>query len=62
MDDVVKVNTYYRSGGTAEDLNANLGIRSSCFTDPGPTTTGIPVPALVIEGAAISVDVWAMLN
>jgi enamine deaminase RidA (YjgF/YER057c/UK114 family) len=62
LSDVVKVNTYYRSGGTAEDLNANLGIRSSCFADPGPTTTGIPVPTLAIEGAAISIDVWAMLD
>ncbi|MCI0547756.1 MAG: hypothetical protein L0027_10785 [Candidatus Rokubacteria bacterium] len=62
LDDVVKVNAFYRSGGTAEDLNANLGIRSSCFTEPGPTTTGIPVPALAIDGVTISVDVLAMLD
>jgi enamine deaminase RidA (YjgF/YER057c/UK114 family) len=62
MDDVVKVNAFYRSGGTAEDLNANLGVRSSCFTAPGPTTTGIPVPFLALGGVAISVDVLAMLE
>ena len=62
MDDVVKVNAFYRSGGTAEDLNANLGVRSSCFTAPGPTTTGIPVPFLALDGATISVDVLAMLE
>ena len=62
MDDVVKVNAFYRSGGTAEDLNANLGVRSSCFTAPGPTTTGIPVPFLALDGVTISVDVLAMLG
>ena len=61
-DDVVKVNAFYRSGGTAEDLNANLGVRSSCFTAPGPTTTGIPVPFLAVDGVTISVDVLAMLE
>jgi len=60
MDEVVKVNTYYKTGGTAEDLNANLRIRSACFTEPGPATTGISLPALTDAGIAITVEVTAM--
>ena len=60
MDEVVKVNTYYKTGGTAEDLNANLRIRSACFTEPGPATTGISLPALTDPGVAITVEVTAM--
>src|SRR5262249_8627006 len=60
MDEVVKVNTYYKTGGTAEDLNANLRIRSACFTEPGPATTGIPLPSLTDPGVTITVEVTAM--
>ena len=60
MDEVVKVNTYYKTGGTAEDLNANLRIRSGCFTEPGPATTGISLPALTDPGVSITVEVTAM--
>src|SRR5215475_8671555 len=60
MDEVVKVNTYYKTGGTAEDLNANLRIRSACFTEPGPATTGISLPALTDPGVSITVEVTAM--
>jgi enamine deaminase RidA (YjgF/YER057c/UK114 family) len=60
MDEVVKVNTYYKTGGTAEDLNANLRIRSACFTEPGPATTGISLPALTDPGVTITVEVTAM--
>ena len=62
MDEVVKVNTYYKTGGTAEDLNANLRIRSACFTEPGPATTGISLPALTEPGVTITVEVTAMLR
>ena len=60
MDEVVKVNTYYKTGGTAEDLNANLRIRSACFTEPGPATTGISLPALTDPGVTITVEATAM--
>jgi enamine deaminase RidA (YjgF/YER057c/UK114 family) len=60
MDEVVKVNTYYKTGGTAEDLNANLRVRSACFTEPGPATTGISLPALTDPGVTITVEVTAM--
>jgi enamine deaminase RidA (YjgF/YER057c/UK114 family) len=60
MDEVVKVNAFFKSGGTAEDLNANLRVRSACFTEPGPATTGISLPSLAGEGMMIDVEVTAM--
>src|SRR5262249_8748209 len=60
MDEVVKVNTYYKTGGTAEDLNANLRLRSACSPEPGPATTGISLPALTDPGVSITVEVTAM--
>jgi enamine deaminase RidA (YjgF/YER057c/UK114 family) len=60
MDEVVKVNTYFKTGGTAEDLNANLRVRSACFTEPGPATTGISLPTLTDPGVSITVEVTAM--
>lgn len=60
MDDVVKVNTFFKSGGTADELNANLRVRSACFTEPGPATTGITLPALAEAGTMIQVEVIAM--
>jgi len=60
MDDVVKVNAFFKSGGTAEELNANLRVRSACFTEPGPATTGISLPSLTAEGLMIDVEVTAM--
>jgi enamine deaminase RidA (YjgF/YER057c/UK114 family) len=60
MDDIVKVNAFFKSGGTAEELNANLRVRSACFTEPGPATTGISLPSLAAEGMMIDVEVTAM--
>jgi len=60
MDRVVKVNAFFKSGGTAEEQNANLSVRSACFTDPGPTSTGISFPFLALEGMMIEVEVIAM--
>ena len=60
MDEVVKVNAFFKSGGTAEELNDNLRVRSACFTDPGPATTGISLPALTDQGMMIDVEVTAM--
>ncbi len=59
-DDVCKVTTVYDGDCGADALNANLPIRSSYFSDPGPATTGIPLPALAYEGMMIEIDVFAM--
>ncbi|MBT7145614.1 MAG: RidA family protein, partial [Rhodospirillales bacterium] len=60
FDDVVKVLTLY-DGDCGEDaLNANLPIRSSYFTDPGPTSTGVPLPELAYPGMMVEIDIDAM--
>jgi len=60
--DVCKVTTMYEGGCSAEDLHANLEIRSSFFPEPGPATTGIPLPVLAYPGMMIEIDVFAMAD
>ncbi|MEM7564735.1 MAG: RidA family protein [Pseudomonadota bacterium] len=60
--DVCKVMTVYKGGCGADALHDNLPIRSSYFTDPGPATTGIPLPVLAYEGMCIEIDIYAMTN
>ncbi|MDA0704578.1 MAG: RidA family protein [Proteobacteria bacterium] len=62
MDDMVKVNTFYRGGGGYDELHENLSVRSASFSAPGPTTTGIPLAALGIDGLTIEVEGWAMTS
>jgi enamine deaminase RidA (YjgF/YER057c/UK114 family) len=59
-DDVCKVTTVYAASSSAEELHSNLSIRSSYFRDPGPATTGIPLPKLAYPGMVIEIDVFAM--
>lgn len=61
LADLVKVNTYYVGGAEPEALHENLSIRSSYYGDPGPASTGMPLPRLVPEGAMISIDAIAAL-
>jgi len=49
LDDVVKVTTFYQGSASADALHENLLIRSNSYGEPGPATTGIPVPTLVYE-------------
>ena len=58
--DVCKVTTMYEGACGAQDLHSNLSIRSSFFPDPGPATTGIPLPKLAYPGMVIEIDVFAM--
>ncbi len=59
-DDVCKVTTVYKGDCGAEALNANLPIRSSYFRDPGPASTGVPLPVLAYDSMVIEIDVFAM--
>ena len=61
-DDVCKVMTVYQGGCGAEALNDNLPIRSSYFTEPGPATTGVPLPVLAYQGMCIEIDIYAMAD
>jgi len=58
--DVCKVTTVYQGRSNASDLHDNLVIRSYFFPDPGPATTGIPLPALAYPDMAIEIDIFAM--
>lgn len=61
MDDVVKVTTFYEGDGSGDDLHANLSIRSSYFSEPGPATTGISLPCLAYDGMVIEIEVIGMV-
>ena len=60
LDDVVKVTSFYEGGASAGRLHDNLAIRSAAFRDPGPATTGIPMPYLAYDGMVIEIEVMAM--
>ncbi len=62
FDDVTKVMTVYQGDCGPEALNDNLPIRSSYFNDPGPATTGVPLPVLAYEGMCIEIDIYAMAD
>lgn len=59
-DDVCKILTVYQGQSGHHDLHENLSIRSSFFTDPGPATTGIPLPVLAYPDMVIEIDALAM--
>ena len=58
--DVCKVTTMYEGASSYDELHDSLIIRSSFFQEPGPATTGIPLPALAYPGMIIEIDVFAM--
>lgn len=62
LDDVVKVTTFYQGQASNDGLHGNLLIRSNSYSEPGPATTGIPVPFLVYEDMVIEIEVIAMLD
>lgn len=62
LDDVVKVTAFYQGSASAEALHENLRIRSRSFKEPGPATTGIPVPSLVYPQMVIEIEVVAILG
>ena len=58
--DVCKVLAFYQGSSSEDDLHSNLSIRSSFFKDPGPATTGVPLPALAYPQMMIEIDIFAM--
>ena len=61
-DDVCKVLAMYQASDDADALHQNLSIRSSYFNDPGPATSGVPLPALAYQSMVIEIDAFAMVN
>ena len=60
--DVCKVMTVYKGDVGADALHANLPVRSSYFPDPGPASTGVPLPVLAYAGMCIEIDIYAMAD
>ena len=60
LDDVVKLNTWYRGHGTDADWRKAAQIRSDAFRFPGPGATGVPVPLVYPDGGLIRQECWAM--
>ena len=59
-EDVCKLITMYAGGCGAEALHANLPIRSWYFSEPGPATTGVPLPVLAYDAMMVEIDAFAM--
>ncbi len=62
LDDIVKMTTFYVSGGAREDWELSVRERFRHFTGPGPASTGIPVPALAIPGLMIEIEAIAVID
>ena len=62
LDDIVKMTTFYVSGGSREDWEVSVRERLRHFTGPGPASTVIPVSALVIPGLVIEIEAIAMID
>lgn len=60
--DVCKVTTVYEGACGEADLRRNLEVRSSFFDDPGPASTGVPLPKLAYPEMVIEIDVFAMVD
>lgn len=58
--DVCKVLAVYEGACGYDDIHDNLSIRSSYFRDPGPATTGVPLPVLAYPQMVIEIEVFAM--
>lgn len=58
--DVCKVTTVYEGACGYDDIHTNLSIRSSYFEDPGPATTGVPLPELAYPDMVIEIEIFAM--
>jgi enamine deaminase RidA (YjgF/YER057c/UK114 family) len=60
MDATVKVLALYSAIGKPEELHTNLSIRSAAFKEPGPATTGVPLPCLAYRDLMIEIEIIAM--
>jgi enamine deaminase RidA (YjgF/YER057c/UK114 family) len=62
FENVVKVNAFYAGTIGEETLRQNAEVRFSYFErEPGPVSTGVPVPYLAYEDMVIEIDAVAMV-
>jgi enamine deaminase RidA (YjgF/YER057c/UK114 family) len=60
MDDVVKITAFYQGHASAEEHAVNFRISADSFSEPGPATTGIPLPYLSYRDMVIEIEAIAM--
>lgn len=61
-DDVMKVGCWYNGGASVDVLKRNALIRTSYMSNPGGTSTGVPVQTRYALGLEIQVDIVAMAS
>jgi enamine deaminase RidA (YjgF/YER057c/UK114 family) len=59
LDHIVKINGFYADAGGADAMARNLGVRSSFFKAPGPTTSETALPYLALDDMAVEIEVVA---
>jgi enamine deaminase RidA (YjgF/YER057c/UK114 family) len=59
FDDVLKQQTYYVGGERAEDLYANMRVRNSRYSRPGPASTGLAVHGFADPDCRIWIELLA---
>jgi enamine deaminase RidA (YjgF/YER057c/UK114 family) len=60
--DIMKVNAFYAGTDEPDDLHANVNVRSSYFSKPGPASTGVPLNHLAYEDMLIEIDTISMVD
>jgi enamine deaminase RidA (YjgF/YER057c/UK114 family) len=60
LDDMVKQNSFYQGRADPETIVTNQRYRSSFYSEPAGTSTGVPLPCLPLEGLLVSVETVAM--
>ena len=62
LDDIVKMNTFFKGGADFDHPIRYFRIRSGYFSDPGPTTTGVPLEKIAIEGLELEIEAYALVD
>ena len=62
LDDIVKMNTFFKGAADFDHPIRYFRIRSGYFSDPGPTTTGVPLEKIAIEGLELEIEAYALVD
>ena len=60
LDHMVKQTSFFFGSADRKDIVTNQTLRSSFYSEPAGTSTGVPMPALAIEDMMVTVDTIAM--
>jgi len=62
IDDVLKLNVFYKGDGTAANWSEPARVRANYFSDPGPAATGIAVNSFAQAGLMTKIAVTAGID